>query len=223
LSDIPATIDLNPSGAKTDASVIWLHGLGADGNDFVPIAERFNLQGEYNVRFVFPHAPIRPITVNGGMRMRGWYDIEGLDLSQKEDSVGIKESAKLLGLLIEREESLGIQSNRIVIAGFSQGGAIALYTGLRFQRPLAGIIALSTYLPLPETLNGERHVANQNAQVFMAHGMFDPIIPLMLGQLSKEQIQGLGYSLEWHSYPMAHSVIPEQIQDIGEFLRKVLK
>jgi phospholipase/carboxylesterase len=222
LNNIPATIDLNPSGNHAEASVIWLHGLGADGNDFVPIAEQFDLLDKYNIRFVFPHAPVRSITVNNGMKMRAWYDIAGLDLSQKEDDIGIKDSTRLLELLIKREEALGIPSNRIVLAGFSQGGAIALYAGLRFERPLAGIIALSTYLPLPNTLMPERHVANQNTPIFMAHGLFDPIVPLMLGQMSREQLVGLKYDVDWHTYPMPHSVVPEEIQDIGEFLQKVI-
>lgn len=222
MSDIPATIDLNPSGNKAEASVIWLHGLGADGNDFVPIVEQFDLLDKYRVRFVFPHAPMRSITVNGGMRMRGWYDIAGLDIAQKEDSIGVRDSTQLINMLIEREESLGIVSNKIVLAGFSQGGAIALFAGLRFPRPLAGIMALSTYMPLSQTFQQERNTTNQTTPIFIAHGIFDPIVPLMLGQQAKEQLEGLGYTVNWHSYAMPHTVIPEEIEDIGNFLQKIL-
>lgn len=202
--------------------MIWLHGLGADGNDFVPIVEQFDLLDKYNVRFVFPHAPIRPVTVNNGLRMRAWYDIVGLDLSKNEDLHGIQASARQLELLIEREEELGIPSPRIILAGFSQGGAIALYGGLRFQRPLGGIIVLSSYLPLPRSLNQERHAANQKTPIFMAHGLFDPIVPLMLGQMTREQLESAQYSVDWHSYSMPHSVIPEEIRDIGNFLQKTI-
>lgn len=222
MNDIPATIDLNPSWNKAEASVIWLHGLGADGNDFVPIVEQFDLLDKHRVRFVFPHAPMRSITVNGGMRMRGWYDIADLDIAQKEDSIGVRDSAQIINRLIEREESLGIVSNKIVLAGFSQGGAIALFAGLRFSRPLAGIIALSTYMPLPQTFEPERSAINQATPIFMAHGIFDPIVPLILGQQAKEQLVGLGYKVNWHSYAMPHTVIPEEIEDIGKFLQKIL-
>ncbi len=222
MNDIPATIDLNPGGDQPKASVIWLHGLGADGNDFVPIVERFALPSEHKVRFVFPHAPIRSVTVNGGMRMRAWYDIAQLDLSQNEDLAGIEDSARLIRLLIEREQGLGITTDRIVLAGFSQGGAVALHTGLRFPLSLGGVIVLSGYLPVPNTLMLERHQANQHTPIFMAHGLFDPVVPVILGQMSKEQLEGSGYAVSWHSYPMAHAVIPEEIEDIGKFLHKVL-
>lgn len=222
MNDIPATIDLNPSGGAPEASVIWLHGLGADGHDFVPIVEQFKLAKNHKIRFVFPHAPIRSVTVNGGTRMRAWYDIEHLDLSRSEDRIGIQEAERLVGLLIDREQILGIPSNKIVLAGFSQGGAIALYTGLRFPSSLAGIIALSGYLPSPNTLAAECHAANQTIPIFMAHGLFDPIVPMMLGQMTREQLEGAGYQVVWHSYPMAHTVIPPEIADMGEFLRKIL-
>ncbi|HEV2523837.1 MAG TPA: carboxylesterase [Gammaproteobacteria bacterium] len=221
MNTIPATIDLNPSGGHPEASVIWMHGLGADGNDFVPIVERFkSLQSK--VRFVFPHAPMRSVTVNGGMRMRAWYDIVGMDISRKEDSEGIKDSARLIDLLIKREQELGVASNRIVLAGFSQGGAMALHAGLRYPEPLAGIIALSSYLPLPDTFVKERDLANQNTPIFMTHGLFDTIVPIMLDQMSKEQLEELGYQIEWFTYPMAHAVVPEEIDDIYHFLERVL-
>jgi len=222
LSNLPATIDLNPAGDHPEYSIIWLHGLGADANDFVPIAEQFNLLDKYKVRFVFPYAPIRSITVNNGMRMRAWYDIAELDLSCEEDAVGIRDSARLLGLLIEREIELGIPSNRIVLAGFSQGGAMSLYTGLRYPTPLGGIIALSSYLPLARHFALERNLENQSIPIFMAHGIFDPVVPLMLGQMSREQLEGLGYSVEWHSYSMPHTVMPKEIDDIGHFLQKII-
>ena len=222
MNDIPATIDLNPSGGEPEASVIWLHGLGADGNDFVPIAEQFKLTENHKVRFVFPHAPIRSVTVNNGLRMRAWYDIAQLDLSQTEDLIGIQDAARMIRLLIEREQGLGVSNERIVLAGFSQGGAIALYTGLRFPMPLGGIIALSSYLPTPGTLSAERHTANRNIPIFMAHGLFDPIVPIMLGQMTKEQLEGLEYKVDWHSYPMAHTVISPEIDDIGQFLHEIV-
>lgn len=221
MNTIPATIDLNPLGGHPEASVIWMHGLGADGNDFVPIVERFqSLQSK--VRFVFPHAPMQSVTVNGGMRMRAWYDIATLEISRNEDDEGIKASARLIDLLIKREQELGVASNRIILAGFSQGGAMALHTGLRYPEPLAGIIALSGYLPLPNTLVGERDLVNQNTPIFMAHGLFDTIVPIMLAQMSREQLEKLGYNIDWFTYPMAHAVVPEEIDDIYYFLRRIL-
>lgn len=222
MNTIPATIDLNPSGGHPEASVIWMHGLGADGNDFVPIVERFkSLQSK--VRFVFPHAPMRSVTVNGGVRMRAWYDIVAMDISHKEDSEGIKDSARLIDLLIKREQELGIASNRIVLAGFSQGGAMALHAGLRYPEPLAGIIALSSYLPLPDTFVKERDLANQDTPIFMTHGLFDAVVPIMLDQMSKEQLEDLGYQIDWFTYPMAHAVVPEEIDDIYHFLERIIK
>lgn len=220
--EIPATIDLNPVGNAPDASIIWLHGLGADGNDFVPIVEQLGLENNHRIRFVFPNAPLKSITVNGGMEMRAWYDIAEINLSHKEDVVGIQDSTKILQLLIEREESLGISNQKIILAGFSQGGAMALYAGLRFSKKLAGIIALSTYLPLANDFKLHRHPANQETPIFMAHGLFDPIVPLMMGEMSRQQLLGLGYSVEWHAYSMAHSVVSEEIKDIGNFVNKNL-
>ncbi len=213
-----ATIDLNPSGDQPKTSVIWLHGLGADANDFVPIVEQFDLLNQYKVRFVFPSAPMRNITVNGGMRMRGWYDIAELDLARREDALGIQDSAYLLGLLIEREKALGIPYEHIILAGFSQGGALALHTGLRYPQPLGGIIALSCYLPLSKTFLEERNTANQRTPIFMAHGLFDPIVPLVMGELARNQLEELNYKVSWKTYPMPHTVLPEEIEDIGQFL-----
>ena len=195
MKNLPATIDLNPVGGEPTASVIWLHGLGADGNDFVPLVERFTAL-QKSVRFVFPHAPIRPITINGGMEMRAWYDIEEIDLKAREDAAGIQDSEKQIRVLIQRELDLGISPKKIVLAGFSQGGALALYTGLRYPLPLAGIIALSGYLSLPLTLENDRNVANQNTPIFMAHGLFDPMVPLMFGQMARTQLEDLKYQSE---------------------------
>jgi len=222
LDEIPASIDLNPSGNQADSSVIWLHGLGADGSDFVPIVEQFDLPDSSKVRFIFPHAPLRTITVNNGMRMRAWYDIIGFDIAQREDGEGIEDSEKLVGLLIEREIELGVPSERIILAGFSQGGAISLYTGLRYSKPLGGIIALSAYLPLADQFTILPSSENKDIPIFMAHGMFDPIVPLILGQMSKDKLQNLGYKIEWHSYSMEHTVIAKEIEDIGKFIKKVL-
>lgn len=222
MDKIPATIDINPSGGKPEASVIWLHGLGADGNDFVPIAEQFDLVDRYKVRFVFPHAPIRPITINGGMKMRAWYDIVGLELERTEDIEGIQQSARLIEALIERERNLGIRSQHIILGGFSQGGAISLYAGLRYKEPLGGIVSLSAYLPIAENFISTPRADNQNTPVFMAHGLFDPIVPLMLGEMSRQQLLGLGYGIEWHTYSMPHTVVPEEIQDIKQFIQKIL-
>lgn len=221
MNTIPATIDINPSGGHPEASVIWMHGLGANGNDFVPIVERFkSLQS--NVRFVFPNAPIRAVTVNGGMRMRAWYDIFAVDLVQREDTAGIKDAERLIDLLIKREQDLGVATNRIVLAGFSQGGAMALYAGLRYPERLGGLIDLSGYLPLPDTLVQERDLINQNSPIFMAHGLFDTVVPVMLAEQTKDQLEGLGYTVDWFSYPMAHAVVPEEIDDIYHFLQRIL-
>lgn len=204
------------------ASVIWLHGLGADGNDFVPIVERFLQLSHYKIRFIFPHAPIRPITVNGGMKMRGWYDISDLALTSNEDVAGLQASEVLVRHLIEQEIASGTESQRIILVGFSQGGALALYTGLRFHAPLAGVMALSTYLPLANTLATERNKDNQTTPIFMAHGLFDPVVPLMAGQKSRAQLEGWGYAVDWHSYPMAHTLVPEEIKDMEQFLQSIL-
>ena len=222
MNNIPATIELNPSGDEPIAAVIWLHGLGADGNDFVPVVERFNSDVSQKVRFIFPHAPFRNITVNNGMRMRGWYDIAELDLTAEEDAAGIQDSASRVSALIAHEESRGIKSDKIVLAGFSQGGAIALQAGLRFAKPLGGIMVLSAYLPLAATLAPERHTSNQKTPILMLHGLFDPIVPLMLGQATRGTLENLGYSVQWHTYAMGHSVMPEELEDIHQFLQRVV-
>jgi phospholipase/carboxylesterase len=218
------TIDIE-TGKNPGASIIWMHGLGADGNDFVPIVGELGL-GSRAVRFVFPHAPMRPVTINNGYVMRAWYDVSFGDLegkSRRADEQGVRESEAQINALIEREEKRGIKAGSILLAGFSQGGAIALHTGLRHPRKLAGVMALSTYLPLGESLPSEGSPANKATPVFMAHGMFDNVVPLMMGAGSMTYLSGLGYPVEWHQYPMQHSVCPEEIRDIGAWLGKILK
>jgi len=201
------------------ASVIWMHGLGADGNDFVPIVPQLGLRG-LALRFVFPHAPLQPVTINGGYVMRAWYDIGYQDLALKEDERGVRESQHAVGELIARELERGIRAERIVLAGFSQGGAIALQCGLRHPQRLSGIVALSTYLPLPHTVEKERSPANREIPVLMAHGIQDPIVPLKLAQASCSKLLTLGYPVEWHEYAMPHSVCAEEIEAVGRWLRK---
>jgi len=213
------------TGKNPAASVIWMHGLGADGNDFVPIVKALGLDSAPAVRFLFPHAPMRPVTINNGFVMRAWYDVTLGDLeghSRRADERGVRESQAQIAALIEREEQRGIAVERIVLAGFSQGGAVALQTGLRFPRKLAGMMALSTYLPLAESLPAEAAPANRQTPIFMAHGLYDPVIPLMMGAGSMTVLTGLGYAVEWRQYPMPHSVCPDEVEDIGAWLRKVL-
>ncbi len=207
------------TGRNPDAAVIWLHGLGADGHDFEPIVPELGLPRP--VRFVFPHAPVRPVTLNSGMRMRAWYDIFQLG-GGREDEAGIRASERLLQGLIAKELERGITPARIVLAGFSQGGAIALQTALRYPERLAGLLALSTYLPLASRLESERGKANQDLPIFMAHGRFDDIIPIDRAQASRKRLEALGYAVEWHEYPMPHSVCPPEIAHIAAFLTRVL-
>ena len=212
-------IEIEPAETAT-ASVIWLHGLGADGNDFVPIVDELKLGDNHGVRFVFPNARSRPVTVNNGMSMRAWYDIKGMAIADKQDSDGIRDSAGEIETLIAREIERGIAADHIVLAGFSQGGAIALHTGVRYHERLAGIMALSTYLPLADTLAAEASSANRDVPVFMAHGNVDPVVPVELGQTSRERLAG--YPVAWHEYPMQHQVCLPQIAEIGVWLRKLL-
>jgi phospholipase/carboxylesterase len=199
-------------------SVIWLHGLGADGNDFLPIIPVLTAPDWPALRFVFPHAPVMPVTVNGGVRMRAWYDIKGMDIADKQDEAGIRASMRAVEALIEREIERGVPSEQIILAGFSQGGAIALSLGLRLARPLAGIVALSTYLPLAEALAGERSQANADTPVFWGHGSMDPVVPQVLGEQSRDVLKALGHAVEWHSYPMPHQVSGEEIADLGTWM-----
>ncbi|TMG87133.1 MAG: alpha/beta hydrolase [Betaproteobacteria bacterium] len=220
-ADLLPCIELETAPHPT-ASVIWLHGLGADGNDFVPIVPELALPPAVAVRFVFPHAPVRAVTINNGMRMRAWYDIAAVDLTNRADLAGVRESQAQLEALIEREKARGMRPERIVLAGFSQGGAIALYTGLRHAQRLAGIMALSTYLISPDALAAEATAANQGVPIFMAHGSADPVVRFQWGEASKRLLEAAGYEIEWHTYPMEHSVCFEEVQAIGAWLGKVL-
>jgi phospholipase/carboxylesterase len=202
------------------ASVIWLHGLGADGNDFAPIVPALQLP-KTPIRFVFPHAPVQPVTINGGMRMRAWYDITDGAI-RREDENGVRASQKLIEALIAREKERGTEARRLVLAGFSQGGAIALQTGLRHPQRIAGVMALSTYLPIADKFAAEASAANKDSPIFMAHGSYDPVIPLARAEQSRGILQSLGYAVEWREYPMPHSVCPEELADIGAWLRKAL-
>ncbi len=202
-------------------SVIWLHGLGADGNDFAPIVPELNL-GDLSIRFVFPHAPVMPVTINNGMAMRAWYDIYVMDLVRHEDEKGLRDSQHLVKALIARENARGIPTERIVLAGFSQGCAMTLQTGLRLEERLAGMVCLSGYLPLSSKTAAERHTANAQTPIFMAHGTEDPVVPLARAQESYALLKELGHDVEWHSYPMPHAVHPQEVADIGVFLKKVL-
>ena len=210
------------TGADVKASVIWLHGLGADGNDFVPIVQELNLQGCPAIRFIFPSAPVIPVTVNGGYSMRAWYDILGADLIEREDSKGIRTSARLIEALIAREEMRGIAASKIVVAGFSQGCAMALHTGLRHAQKLGGLIALSGYLPLANSLDAERSMANASTPIFMAHGLMDPVVPIDRAEASRAMLLAFGYQVDWQTYPMQHGVHPDEVDAIGMFLRSIL-
>lgn len=215
------TIEINPTSPAT-ASVIVLHGLGADGNDFVPVAHELDLRAVGAVRFVFPHAPTRPVTINGGYVMRAWYDILGTDLVRREDEGGLRTSQAQIDALIAAEVARGIPASRIVLMGFSQGCAMALMAGLRHSERLAGIVGLSGYLPLAATTATERHAANADVPIFLAHGRVDPVVPLARAVASRDALQALGYAPEWHEYPMPHSVCAEEIADINRFLLRVL-
>lgn len=210
------------AGVAPDACVIWLHGLGADGYDFVPIVPELRLPENCVPRFVFPHAPIQPVTLNGGMRMRAWYDILGLTAAAVEDETGIRQSAALVEHLISRERESGVAAGRIVIAGFSQGGAIALHTALRHAEPLAGVLALSTYLPLRAAV-AEALSANRRVPILMCHGLYDPVLPIEAAERSRDLLRSNGYAVEWKSYPMQHQVCAEEIADISEWLGRVLR
>jgi phospholipase/carboxylesterase len=217
---LPEAIEVE-TRPNPDAAVIWLHGLGADGADFEPIVPALELPARLALRFVFPHAPLRPVTINMGMRMRAWYDIVQLG-GGAEDEAGIRDSQRLLEALVARERGRGIEPRRIVLAGFSQGGAIALQTGLRYPDRLAGIMALSTWLPLAGTLEPERRAANAGVPIFMAHGTADEMIAIERAERSRDRLEALGYAPEWQDYPMGHSVCAEEVEAIGAWLGRVL-
>ena len=215
------TVEIEPVN-QTKTAIIWMHGLGANAHDFEPIVPYLNIPPELGLRFVFPNAPQRPITINGGYIMPGWYDILSMSIDRSEDEAGIRDSEHAIQSLIQREQERGIPAEKILLAGFSQGGAMALHTGLRYSETLGGILALSCYVPLLPTLAQERHPANQQIPIFMAHGQFDDIVPLALGQASAKQLRELGYQTEWRDYPMRHEVNMDEINDIGAWLRRTL-
>jgi len=215
------TIELDP-GCEARATVIILHGLGADGTDFLPVADELRLGPAGPVRFVFPRAPVRPVTINGGHAMRAWYDILGADIVQREDAAGLRESMRLVRQIVEREVARGVPARRIVLAGFSQGCAVALGAGLRHPERLAGLAGLSGYVPLADTTVAERHAANRDTPVFLAHGRSDGVVPLARGIAGRDLLQALGQPVEWHDYPMEHSVCMEEVQALNGWLLKVL-
>ena len=210
------------SGTNPAASLIVLHGLGADGTDFVPVAQELDLSPIGDVRFLFPHAPVMPVTINGGMSMRAWYDILGTDLARREDERGLRASQALVESLLERERERGIDPSRIVLMGFSQGCAMTLMTGLRYDRRLAGLVGLSGYLPLASVTQAERHTANSDVPIFLAHGSADPVIPIARATASRDALSALGHQVEWHEYPMQHSVCAQEIADLNRWLLTAL-
>jgi len=216
-----ATVEVE-TGRRPTGSVIWLHGLGADGHDFEPAVPALVPAGARALRFVFPHAPVRPVTLNAGARMRAWYDILGFERHAAQDEIGVRDSDRALRALIRRENDRGIATERIVLAGFSQGGAMALYTGTRLAERLAGIIGLSCYLPLAESFALERQAANRSTPIFLAHGSFDTVVDPRLGEETRALLEAAAYPVEWHSYPMPHTVSAEEIAAIAAFLQRVL-
>ena len=218
---IPAVV-IEPATPAT-ASIIWLHGLGADGHDFEAVVPALSLPHNHGLRFVFPHAPYRPVTINNGYVMRAWYDIFDTSFLHCEDETGIKISSWELGKLIQHETDRGIVTNRILLAGFSQGGAISLYTGLRYTHRLGGILALSTYLPMMDKEVLDASTVNKNIPIMMAHGIEDTVVPSVLALQSRKTMEKSGFNIEWHSYPMGHSLCPEEITDISSWLSRVLE
>ena len=210
------------TGRNPTGTVLWLHGLGADGHDFAPIVPQLVESHERPLRFVFPHAPVRPVTINGGMAMRAWYDILGFNRGVPQDEAGIRASDVEVRALIQRENQRGIPTNRIVLGGFSQGGAISLFSGPRYPEKLAGIMALSCYMLLEDVLPVERTKVNYATPVFLAHGNQDPVVDFRRGLEAKQLLEAGGYPVEWHPYPMPHSVCPQEVVDIANWLRKVL-
>jgi phospholipase/carboxylesterase len=210
------------TGPAPTAAVIWLHGLGADGHDFEPIVPQLMWPDAPEIRFIFPHAPVRPVTLNGGMPMRAWYDIVSLTGDRDSDQRGIADSVNLAAALVGRERERGIESSRVVVAGFSQGGAIALQLALRYPETLAGLIALSTYLLLEHRLENDQHAANMKLPVFVGHGTSDPMVPYFLGEAVAERLGAMGHPVERHSYPMQHAVCPDEIADLSAWLRNTL-
>ncbi|NML61621.1 alpha/beta hydrolase [Massilia sp. RP-1-19] len=203
-------------------AVIWMHGLGADGNDFVPLVDELDLAGLPGIRFIFPHAKTMPVTINNGYVMRAWYDIVGTDIARREDEAGLRASQVDVEALIAREKSRGIPAERIILAGFSQGCAMTLQTGLRHDEKLAGLLCLSGYVPLADKISNERSEASLKMPIFLVHGTHDGVIPVARAHQSRDLLKALGYQVEWHEYPMQHSLCLEEINDIGAWLKKVL-
>ena len=210
------------TGPNPVATIIWMHGLGADGHDFEPIVPELARRGERPLRFVFPHAPVRPVTLNNGYRMRAWYDIISIQRGAAQDEAGIRASHAIVEALIRRENERGIPSSKIVLAGFSQGGAMALYSGTRYPEKLAGIMGLSCYMLLESRLAAERSAANQATPIFLGHGTQDPVVSLVLGEGTRRMLETQGYPVEWHAYPMPHSVCPQEVADIAAWLQRVV-
>jgi phospholipase/carboxylesterase len=208
--------------AQARFSIIWLHGLGADGHDFEPIVPDLKFNHKEQTRFVFPHAPSQPVTLNNGYVMPAWYDLVGISADAPQDEAGIRRTEGLIKDLITHEQQQGVPAEHIILAGFSQGGAIALHTGLRYPQKIAGILALSTYLPLHAKLENEASSANKHTPIFMAHGTYDPVVPISLAQLSREQLIKLDYKVEWRTYPMEHGVLPDEIDDISRWIDQLL-
>lgn len=222
MSKVLPSVEIEPSG-EVRAAVVWLHGLGADGHDFAPIVDALELPPELGARFVLPHAPAIPVTLNGGMVMPAWYDIAEIDLQRRHDERGIRRSAEQVGALLQREHERGVPWHRIVLAGFSQGGAVALFAGLRHPERLAGVIALSTYLVCEDSLDREASEANRDLPILQGHGTADPMVPLARGQAARDALQRRGYAVDWNDYPIPHSVCPEEVAHVREFLLRTLR
>jgi phospholipase/carboxylesterase len=220
-TDLLETVEVE-TGPAVRAAVVWMHGLGADGHDFPPLVPELGLPGSLPVRFVFPHAPLRPVTINRGAVMRAWYDVREAGGQRQEDEPGVRQSQARIEALIARERARGVPAGRLVLAGFSQGGAMALHTGLRHPARLAGILALSAFLPLPGALAAEASPANRDVPIFMGHGTLDPLIPLARARRSRDALLEAGYRVDWREYRMPHAVCPEEVADIAAWLRAVL-
>ena len=212
------TVVEQETGPNPQLSIIWMHGLGADANDFAPAVPALSLGPDRPMRFIFPNAPLRPVTINGGMVMRAWFDVLGVEMDSRIDEAGVRESAAAVELLVEKELARGVPAHRILLAGFSQGGAVALFSALRYPQELGGVIALSTYLPARAHVDTEASDANRRIPIFMAHGEFDNVLPISLGERSRDWLRETGYRVQWKSYPMEHAVIPQELGDIREFL-----
>jgi phospholipase/carboxylesterase len=221
MADLLESLEIE-TAPNPDAAVVWMHGLGADGHDFEAIVPELRLPATTRIRFVFPHAPLRPVTINQGHVMRAWYDVRALAGVRREDEAGVRQSARQIEALLARERLRGIAPRRIVIAGFSQGGAMALHVGLRYADRLAGILALSCYLQLSNTLPTEASPANRDVPIFWAHGLHDPMIPQAMAEQGRAQLAELGYQIDWHQYPIPHSVSAEEIADVARWLERVL-